>query len=129
MSDLIGNQSNIEFILRLFVVITFQINFSNELLNSNKWSSFIYQNWLANKLINWYLMFNRNRIDLGSLFNEILAIRMNIGKINKSNSFALFVKFIHCGMNMSSLGCLIALIIQQESFDKLQIAGINIMYL
>ena len=74
-------------------------------------------------------MFNRNRIDLGSLFNEILAIRMNIGNINKSNSFTLFVKFIHCGMNMSSLGCLIALIIQQESFDKLQIAGINIMYL
>ena len=56
---------------------------------------------------------NRNRIDLGSLFNEILAIRMNIGNINKSNSFALFVKFIHYGMNMSSLGCLITLIIQQ----------------
>ena len=138
MNDLIGNQSNIVLILQLLALIAFQMNSSIVTLfifyvSGSNWSYFIYQVTMIiffiseltceqiDKLIS---DVSRNEIDLGSLFNEMLTIRMNIGNINKSVNLALFVKFVDCGMNISSLSCLIVLILQQESFDKLQIVGI-----
>ena len=63
---------------------------------------------------------NKNEMDLGSLFNEMINIKMNVVTMNKAISFGLFVKFIDSGLSMSSLGCLLALTLQQEDFNNLQ---------
>ena len=58
--------------------------------------------------------------DFGSLYNKMLDIKKNIITMNKSISFGLFIKLIDSGLNMSSLGCLLALTLQQNDLKSLQ---------
>lgn len=58
--------------------------------------------------------------DLGSLYNKILDIKKNIVTMNKAISFGLFIKLIDSGLNMSSMGCLLALTLQQNHLKSLQ---------
>lgn len=63
---------------------------------------------------------DQNKMDLGSLFNEMMNIKMNVVTMNKAISFGLFVKCIDSGLSMLSLGCLLAVTLQQEDFNNLQ---------
>ena len=58
--------------------------------------------------------------DLGSIYNKMLAIKKNIITMDKSISFALFIKLIDSGLCMSSMGCLLALTLQQNQLKSLQ---------
>lgn len=57
----------------------------------------------------------QNQFDyLGILYTKMLEIKKNVITMNKSVSFGLFVKLIESGLSMSSLGCLLALTLQQD---------------
>ena len=62
----------------------------------------------------------QNQFDyLGILYTKMLAIKKNIITMNKSVSFGLFVKLIEFGLSMSSLGCLLALTLQQDDLRNI----------
>ena len=62
----------------------------------------------------------KGHLDTNNLFSKMMAIKQNIITMNQSVSFGLFVKLFESGLIMSSLGCLLALILQQDHLKSIQ---------